>query len=84
MSTQPLRPFAPPPDLIQYLPNGVTPHLLVSILFYFVIIYWLVYTAVAIYHWFVYAHNPALASSAVVVHGVVSLACIGLIVSGLV
>lgn len=83
MALQPLKPFAPPPDLLVYVPQGVTPHLLMSIFFYFVIAYWLVYTGIAIYHWLAYAHNPALATPAIATHCIVSLAIIGFCLTGI-
>ena len=83
MPTEPLRAFSPPTSLSFTIP-GITPHTLILIFFCFAILYWIVYTAVAMYHWLTYSHNSAVAFPAVTTHLGVSFVLIVFALSGLV
>ena len=84
MTDVPLRPFAPPASLPFNLSGAVTAETLVTWFFCFALLYWIVYTLVAVYHWFKYAHSPSVAVPTVALHLFVSLLLIGYAVSGLI
>ena len=50
-------------------------------LLYLVIVFWLIYTVVAIYHWLKYSHASWIAWPAIAVHLVVSLALMSYILA---
>ncbi|MDO8407652.1 MAG: hypothetical protein Q7S95_00235 [bacterium] len=68
MPDQPLQPFA--------LPQGISLHLsagsAIGSALLLVLIFWTVYTAVAVYHWVKYSHAAPVASLAITVHLAVS------------
>lgn len=82
MPDQPLQPFAPPADLLTYLPSGVTPGLLVTWALYLAFAFWALYTIVAIYHWLKYSHASWLAFPAIAAHLFVSFVLISYTLSG--
>jgi len=82
MPDQPLQPFAPPADLLTYLPSGVTPSLMVTWALYATFAFWALYTIVAIYHWLKYSHASWLAFPAIAAHLFVSFILISYTLSG--
>lgn len=78
----PLQPFSMPQGIA--LPFALTSETLVAGFFYLAIIYWLIYSLIAIHHWITYSHNAGIATPAIVLHGFVSLVLIGYAVSGLI
>lgn len=56
----------------------------VSLLFLFLFVVWLVYTLIASYHWLRYGHRSVIAIPALTIHVFVSLALAGFAASGLV
>ena len=83
MLSTPLEPFKPPAFLSD-LSINFSADTIVSGIFYLVLFYWAIYTAVAVYHWFVHSHNASIAVPAVALHLFVSMVLIGYIVTGLV
>ncbi len=83
MNDVPLQPFAPPTGLPFVFSTLVTPHALLGWLFALVMIYWIIYTAVAIHHWLTYSHNSAVAFPAITTHLFVSFIVIVYAASGL-
>lgn len=83
MSSTPLKPFTPP-AILSNLSINISSSTLVSGFFYLVLLYWIIYTVVAVYHWFVHSHNASIALPAVALHLFVSIVLIGYIVTGLI
>ena len=83
MSSTPLKPFTPP-AILSNLSINISSSTLVSSFFYLVLLYWIIYTVVAVYHWFVHSHNASIALPAVALHLFVSIVLIGYIVTGLI
>ncbi len=84
MPTEQLQSFSVPPILLQYFQDGIGLQQIITWLFYFVILYWAIYTTVAVYHWLTHSHDSLFAIPAIAVHIVVSLILIGYAVSGLI
>ena len=82
MSDQPLRAFAPPTDLLKYLPEGLSAGVIVTWVLYAVFAIWVIYTLVAIYHWLKYSHASWVAFPAIAIHLVVSFALMSYALSG--
>jgi hypothetical protein len=80
MST-PLQPFSSPLALLDGF-NISTP-LVAEILLTIVILFWALYTIVAIYHWLRYSHGAVIAVPAIIVHLIVSGIFIAVALSGL-
>ena len=74
MPDQPLRAFAPPTDLLKYLPAGLSVGMVVTWVLYAVFAFWAIYTLVAIYHWLKYSHASWVAFPAIALHLFVSCA----------
>jgi len=53
-------------------------------IFDLVVVYWLIYTLIAVYHWLTYSHNANIAAPAIVLHIFVSLVLMGYAISGLI
>jgi len=83
MPTEPLQPFAPPLGITFDLPANLSPHTIIAWFLVFAVLYWIVYTIIAIYHWFTYSHKAKIAYPAIVVHLVVSFVLVNLAISGL-
>ncbi len=83
MSSEPLQPFTPP-AFLSNLSINLSSSVFVSSFFYLVLLYWIMYTIVAVYHWLVHSHNASIALPAIAAHLFVSIVLIGYIVSGLV
>jgi hypothetical protein len=58
-------------------------HEVLTVVFLFICLCWLVYTFIAAYHWFRYSHRSWLAFPAVAIHVVVSGAIIMYIATGI-
>jgi len=84
MSDTPLQPFGPPAGLPFTFPTTVNPQTVITIFFWMVIVYWTIYTIVAIYHWLHYSHRSAIAVPAIGIHLAVSFLLASYAVSGLV
>lgn len=82
MSDQPLQPFAPPADLLAYLPDGVSAGAMVEWALYIVFALWAIYTLVAIYHWLKYSHASWVAFPSIAVHLFISFALITYALTG--
>lgn len=74
MPNEPLQPFAPPTGVAENLHRimGITPTEIVWWILYAVCFYWVIYTLVAVYHWFRYSHASWLTLPAVALHLLVS------------
>jgi hypothetical protein len=83
MPDQPLQAFAPPMGLPFAFPTTITPHTLLGWLFALVMVYWIIYTVVAIHHWLTYSHNSAVAFPAITTHLFISFLLIVYAASGL-
>ena len=57
---------------------------IIAVLFALLFIVWLIYTAVAAYHWLRYGHRSAVAIPALIVHVMVSWLLAGYAVSGVI
>jgi len=82
MPDQPLQPFAPPENLLAYLPNGFSAGVAITWVLYTVFAFWAIYTFVAIYHWLKYSHASWLALPAIAAHLFVSFALMSYTLSG--
>jgi hypothetical protein len=78
----PLPPISSPFALLSSL--GVSSSLAVEVLVGLVILFWVVYTLIAIYHWMHYSHAALIAIPAITVHLVISGILILFALSGLV
>ena len=67
---------------LESLPKLETPTELMSVMFTFIFIIWLVYTIISVYHWFRFGRNSWIAVPAVTAHVVVSGALMLFITSG--
>lgn len=74
---QPITPFAPPTALTLTLPANVSSTEILSWLLALVVLYWIIYTIVGIFHWARYSHSPKVAVPAIGTHLFFSLVCIG-------
>jgi hypothetical protein len=73
MPSEPLAPFHPPAFLtIDLSATTITAGTLFGWFALAVFVFWLVYTLVAVYHWWRYAHNAAVAYPAIALHLFVS------------
>ncbi len=79
--TKPLNPF--PSTWVGNVPGGISETTILTVLFFVVFVIWSIFTLVAIYHWFRYAHQSWLAVPIVAMHLVVSVFLLLFIVSGL-
>lgn len=82
MPSQPLRPLAAPTALTHIV--NVAPGSIVLWFLLAVFVFWAIYTLIAIYHWYKYAHAPGVAHLALMTHLGVSAACLLLALSGVV
>ncbi|MFM2330994.1 MAG: hypothetical protein RLZZ26_501 [Candidatus Parcubacteria bacterium] len=82
MPDHPLQPFHPPTSLTTLFPSGFSSGLVAPTLLSFVLIFWAVYTMVAVYHWFKYSHASLVAVPAIGVHLFVSLILIFFTLTG--
>lgn len=84
MPDQPLQAFAPPIDLLSYLPSGFSFSSGTGAVWslYAVFAFWALYTLVAIYHWLKYSHASWIAFPAMAVHLYVSFALMSYALSG--
>ncbi|MFA7302385.1 MAG: hypothetical protein WC030_01415 [Candidatus Paceibacterota bacterium] len=83
MSETPLQPFAPPAGLPFTLPTTASPQTVVTILFAMVMVYWTIYTVVAVYHWLHCSHRSAIAIPAIGTHLLISFVLASYALSGL-
>jgi len=73
MPNQPLQPFAPPANMLGYLPNNMfSAGLLVEWFLFAVFTFWAIFTLIAIYHWLKYSHASVVTFPAIGVHLVIS------------
>lgn len=56
---------------------------MMTLLFYFAVVCWVVYTLIVIYHWLTYSHASRIAFPAIIAHLAVSLALMSYALSGL-
>jgi hypothetical protein len=70
MSDQPLVPFHPPEGL--GVSFAVSPAALTGWLFVAALLFWAIYTLVAIYHWIKFSHAASVAYPAIMLHLAVS------------
>lgn len=82
MVDQPLQAFSPPTSLLTYLPDGISPGLLVQWVLYIVFAFWAIYTIVAIYHWLKYSHASWVAFPSIALHLFISFALITFTLTG--
>ena len=82
MPDQPLRAFAPPADLLKYLPAGLSVGMVVTWALYAVFAFWAIYTLVAVYHWLKYSHASWVAFPAIAIHLFISIALMSYALSG--
>jgi hypothetical protein len=82
MPNQPLQPFAPPTLILAHLPGMLSYNTVVVWLFCFVLVFWMIYSLVAIYHWLKYSHASWVALPAIGIHLFVSLVFIAFALSG--
>ena len=82
MPNQPLRAFAPPADLLKYLPAGLSVGTVVTWALYAVFAFWAMYTLVAVYHWLKYSHASWVAFPAIALHLFISIALMSYALSG--
>lgn len=83
MPAEPLRPFAPPAQLLENLPAGVPSMSTALVWFlYTVFAFWFLYTLVISYHWLKYSHDSRLAIPSIVVHLFVSAALMSYALTG--
>ena len=82
MPDQPLRAFAPPTELLAYLPAGLSAGVIVTWVLYAVFAIWAIYTLVAIYHWLKYSHASWVAFPAIAIHLFISIALMSYALSG--
>jgi len=75
MSAQPLQLFD--------FPITIDPHTVIVTFFLLVVLYWVIYTIVAIYHWLSYSHRSAIIFPAIGVHLIVSFLLVGYAITGL-
>ena len=81
MPDQPLQPFAPPTALLSHLP-ALSTGLFVEWFLFGVFAVWVLYTLVALYHWFTYSHCSWVAFPAIGAHLFISIALMSYILSG--
>lgn len=84
MPDQPLQPFAPPVDLLSYLPSGLSFSAGTGVVWalYAVFAFWALYTLVAVYHWLKYSHASWVAFPAMAAHLFISFALMSYALSG--
>ena len=82
MPNQPLQPFPPPSALFPHFSGTLPPGLVAEWVFFIVLLFWALYTLVAIYHWLKYSHASAIAVPAIIVHLGVSFILISFALSG--
>jgi len=82
MLDQPLQPFSPPTALLSHLSTSISQGTVAWWFFLFVLVFWAIYTLVAIYHWLKYSHASAIAIPAIAVHLFVSFVLISYALSG--
>lgn len=82
MSDQPLQPFAPPTDLLTYLPDGISAGAIVEWVLYIIFAFWAIYTLVAIYHWLKYSHASWVAFPSIALHLFISFSLMAYALSG--
>jgi hypothetical protein len=73
MSDTPLVPFSPPEIFRDFALLPSTTGVVMQWIFYFAIIFWFIYTLVAIYHWIKYSHAAVVAIPSIALHVGVSL-----------
>lgn len=82
--SEPLQPFAPPTSILPFLSHlGLSPSLVAQGALCLALLFWLVYTVVAMYHWFKYAHAFFTSIVALGIHLAVSLLLVTYILSGI-
>ena len=82
MHDQTLQAFAPPSALLSYLPTSISQGTVAGWFLLFVLVFWAIYTLVAIYHWLKYSHASLVAIPAIAVHLGVSFVLIVYALSG--
>jgi hypothetical protein len=80
MTAEPLQPFSPP-TLLPGI-SGVSSGSILEWFLYLVLLFWAVYTVVAIYHWLKYSHASMVAVPAIGMHLGVSFVLIAYTLSG--
>jgi hypothetical protein len=83
MTSAPLKPFAPPTTLPFVQSGSMSMQIALVWFFYFALAYWIIYTIVAVYHWFTYAHSPSVAVPATALHLFVSFVLLSYAISGI-
>jgi len=73
MAEQPLSPFQSPAESLSHLGLSLPSLNFLILAFAFIFVLWLLYTAVATYHWARYSHASSIAIPAVLIHIIVSL-----------
>jgi hypothetical protein len=68
MYDQPLQPFSTPTSLGSFIPSGISVGVLIKWILYIAIIFWVIYTIIAIYHWLKYSHGSWVAFPAIATH----------------
>ncbi len=84
MPPQPLQPFAPPTELLKHfnLPTSVSTGTLVVWALLAVFTVWILFTAVAVYHWLKYSHAARITFPAIGIHLGISFLLMMFILSG--
>ena len=82
MNEQPLQPFPSPSEVFSHFPVAVSTGAVVEWVLLGILVLWVLYTLVAVYHWLKYSHGSAMMYPAIGIHLGVSIILMGFAFTG--